>query len=176
MESTYLRLDPSAMPVMTLVLGGPADPREQRRFADETIRPILEQANGVASVNVRGGSEREIGVELSSDKLAHYGLSVGQVSQALGVENQNVPSGRIEDARTETVVRLQGQFTEVSQIADTVVAQVGGDVVRVRDVGDVVDHAVDRRTLIRVDGKDAVALEVVKQSGTQHDRRRRRGR
>lgn len=153
MESTYLRLDPSAMPIMTLVLGGDSDPRETRRLADETIRPILEQADGVASVDIRGGAEREIGVELYADKLAHYGLSVGQVSQALGVENLNVPSGRIEDARTETVVRMQGQFTDVKQIGETVVGQFGGEPVRVQDVGDVVDHAVDRRTLGRSVGE-----------------------
>ena len=60
MEPSFLRLDPAASPVATLVLGGDADPRELRRFADDDLRPIFEQCDGVASVTVKGGAVREI--------------------------------------------------------------------------------------------------------------------
>ncbi|MCB9685493.1 MAG: efflux RND transporter permease subunit [Alphaproteobacteria bacterium] len=165
MEPSFLRLDPAASPVATLVLGGDADPRELRRFADDDLRPIFEQCDGVASVTVKGGAVREIGVELDADKLLHYGVSVGQVSQALASENLNVPAGRMTGDATETSLRLQGRYTDLDQIRDTVVSRAGGELVRVRDIGEVVDHQVERRTMVRVNGQEAVSLEVVKQSG-----------
>jgi hydrophobic/amphiphilic exporter-1 (mainly G- bacteria), HAE1 family len=164
-DPSFLRLDPDAIPVQTLVLGGEADPRELRRFADEELRPILEQAEGVGRVSVRGGAVREIGIEVYAASLAHYGVTVDQVSQALAIENVDVPAGRISSDDSETVLRLEGQFRSLDDIRGVVVSRTGSEFVRVRDVADVVDRALERRTLVRVNGKEAVALEVVKQSG-----------
>jgi hydrophobe/amphiphile efflux-1 (HAE1) family protein len=164
-ESSFLRLDPSAAPVLTLVVGGEADPRTVRHLADDTVRPILEQAEGVAAVNVRGGAEREIEVRLSAERLAHYGLDVGAVSQALKLGNMNVPAGRFDQGATEATLRVQGQFTALAQVGDVVVARPGGAPVRVRDLGEVVDGSKERRTLVRIGGEEAVSLEVIKQAG-----------
>lgn len=165
LEPTYLRLDPSAAPIQTLVLSGEVDARSVRGLAEDVVKPILERTDGVASVTVRGGEEREIEVRLSVEKLARFGLTVSQVSQALALENANVPTGRLDQGTQETSLRLQGEVRRVDELARLVVATVGGVPVTVGDLGLVVDGAKERRTLVRVNGQEAVAIDIMKQSG-----------
>ncbi|MES2639454.1 MAG: efflux RND transporter permease subunit [Myxococcota bacterium] len=164
-ESSYMRLDPSAAPVMSLVLSGDADARSVRALADDVIKPILERSDGVAAITVRGGEEREIQVQLSAEKLSRWGLTVAQVSQALALENSNVPTGRLDQGPQEASLRLVGEVERVEDIAALTVATIGGVSVTVGDLGTVVDGSKERRTLVRVDGKEAVALDIMKQSG-----------
>ena len=165
MESSFLRLDPSAAPVVTLVVSGDVDARSVRALAEDVVKPILERADGVATVNVRGGEQREIEVKLSVEKLARYGLTVAAVSQALSMENATVPLGRLSQGPVETSLRLEGEVAAVEDIAGLVVASVGGSTVKVADLGEVVDGARERRTLVRVNGEEAVAIDILKQSG-----------
>ncbi|MEQ1503538.1 MAG: efflux RND transporter permease subunit [Myxococcota bacterium] len=160
-----LRVDPDAIPIRTVVLSGKADPRELRRFADREVRPLLEQADGVGSVAVRGGAVREIGVELYAERLAHYGVSVAEVSEALALENTDVPAGALTGGASETAIRLLGQLRSLDELRAAAVGRSGTELVRVHDLGDVVDRAVAARTRVRVNGAEAVVLEVVKRSG-----------
>ncbi|MDP2316937.1 MAG: efflux RND transporter permease subunit [Pseudomonadota bacterium] len=164
-ESTFMRLDPSAAAVMTLVISGNADPRAVRTLADDVIKPILERSDGVAAVTVRGGEEREIQVQLSAEKLARWGLTVAQVSQALALENANVPTGRLDQGAQEASLRLVGEVESVAALAALPVATIGDTTVTVGDLGVVVDTSKERRSLVRVDGKEAVAFDIMKQSG-----------
>ncbi len=165
LESTYLSLDPSATPVVTFVLSGDVDGRIVRALAEDVVKPLLEKGDGVAAVNVRGGQEREIEVRISSEKLAKWGLTLAQVSQTLAMENANVPVGRLDQGVQEATLRLQGEVEHLEELEKLVVATVGTTPITVADLGEVVDGARERRTLVRVDGKEAVAIEVMKQSG-----------
>lgn len=73
-------------------------------------------------MSVRDGEEREIEVHVSVEKLAHYGVTLGQVSQALGAENANVPTGRVDSGTKEATIRLQGEVTRVEDLEEIVVA------------------------------------------------------
>ncbi len=165
-DPTFLKVDPSAAPVMTLVLASDRAARDVRDMAEDNVKPLLERIEGVAVVNVRGGASREIQVQLSADKLAAYGISVGQVSQMLKAENLDVPGGRLDEDSVETSLRVVGTVRTPAEIEDFVVGQAQGATVRVRDVGLVLDTTAERRTIIRVDGEEAVSLEVLKQGGT----------
>src|SRR5690606_4943071 len=114
---------------------------------------------------VRGGAEREIVIDLDASRLAGFGLTVGQVAQALAAENLDIPAGRLDGAMTETSLRVEGEVDDWRTLADLVVANVGGQVVRVGDLGTVSDGVAEQRTLVRVAGQEAIALDVVKQSG-----------
>lgn len=164
-EPNYLRIDPSASPVITLVLSGDADPRDVRQLAEDQLKPILEQVDGVATVNVRGGVTREIQVNLEAQALNHYRVAPAQVVGALAYENLDVPAGRLDGERTETSLRLRGQFSGVHEINRIAVADANGQIVRVEDVGEVVDGSQERRTYVRVNGQEAVSLDIVKQAG-----------
>jgi HAE1 family hydrophobic/amphiphilic exporter-1 len=165
MDTTFFKIDPSAAPVMTLVLAAPGDARDVYDLAEDVVKPRIEQIPGVAVVNIRGGTKREISVDLDAAKLASFGLSTGQVAQALGAENMNVPAGRFERGGSEASLRVEGEVRSVAELGEVIVGDAGGAPVRLRDVGVVTDGSAERRTLVRVAGQEALALDIVKQGG-----------
>jgi HAE1 family hydrophobic/amphiphilic exporter-1 len=87
------QLDIGALPVLVAVVSTPAGVNETREKVDERLRPLLEQIEGVGAVNVLGGQDREIHVNLDLDRLRALGVSPSQVAQRLGIENLSVPVG-----------------------------------------------------------------------------------
>lgn len=165
-EPVVNRFDVSAAPILTFTLRGREALSVTRKYADDVIRPALEQVEGVAAVEVRGGGVREIRVALDRARLDALGLSPGAVVERLRAENLNVPAGRYAEGAREVSVRTVGELAGVEQVRDVIVATAkDGSAVRLRDVGTVEDGFADRRTVVRVNGDEAVTLEIVKQSG-----------
>ncbi len=165
-EPIIARFDVSASPVLTYTLRGKGSLSELRDYADETLRPALEQVEGVAAVDVKGGAKREIRVELDRGRLDALGLSPGKIVQRLRLENLNVPAGHYDEGTREISVRTMAEFTSVDEIRETIVASAkDGSVVRLRDVGRVSDGFEDQRVRVRVNGQEAVTLEIRKRSG-----------
>jgi HAE1 family hydrophobic/amphiphilic exporter-1 len=166
MDPTVSRLDVSAAPIVTYTLQGAGSLSEARKFADDVLKPELEQVDGVASINVQGGGVREIQVELHRTKLEALGLTAGIIAQKLQAENINVPAGRFDEGTREISVRTVGEFKDVENIRNVIVANAtDGSTVRLRDVADVVDGFEEQRTLARVNGREAVTFDVIKRSG-----------
>jgi len=165
-EPIIQRFDVSASPVLTYTLRGTGSLSELRNYADETLRPALEQVEGVAAVDVKGGAKREIRVDLDRARVDALGLGPGQIVQRLRLENLNVPAGHYDEGAREISVRTMAEFTNVEQIRETIVASApDGSVVRLRDVANVIDGFEDQRVRVRVNGEEAVTLEVRKRSG-----------
>ncbi|HEY0712588.1 MAG TPA: efflux RND transporter permease subunit, partial [Polyangia bacterium] len=166
MDPTVSRLDVSAAPIVTYTLQGGGSLSESRKFADDVLKPELEQVDGVASINVQGGGVREIQVELHRTKLEALGLTAGAVAQKLQAENINVPAGRFDEGAREISVRTVGEFQDVENIRNVIVATAAdGSTVRLRDVAEVIDGFEEQRTLARVNGREAVTFDVIKRSG-----------
>jgi hydrophobic/amphiphilic exporter-1 (mainly G- bacteria), HAE1 family len=165
-EPVINRFDVSGAPILTFTLRGGESLSEMREYADDVLRPAIEQVDGVASVLINGGATREVGVRLDRGKLDALGLSPGAVAMRLRAENLNVPAGRFEEGEREVGVRTVGEFTDVEQVRSTIVATAAdGSSVRLRDVAQVVDGFAEMRTKARVNGAEAVTLEIRKQSG-----------
>jgi len=160
------KFDPSLMPLMVLSLSGDRDLVQLRYLADENIRYELEQVEGVASIDISGGKEREIQVQVDRSRLASVGLSLNQVINTLRAENLNLPGGYLESGEKEFFVRTMGEFTQVSQIENVVVANKGGVPIYLRDVAQVKDTFKERRGEVRINGKPGIIMVVRKQSGT----------
>jgi hydrophobic/amphiphilic exporter-1 (mainly G- bacteria), HAE1 family len=165
-EPIIQRFDVSAAPVLTYTLRGNGSLSELREYADDVLRPALEQVAGVAAVDVRGGAKREVRVELDRARLDALGLTPGGVVQQLRAENLNVPAGHFPEGEREISVRTLAEFKSVEQVRDTIVAtSPDGSAVRLKDIARVLDGFEDMRTRARVNGQEAVALEIRKQSG-----------
>jgi hydrophobic/amphiphilic exporter-1 (mainly G- bacteria), HAE1 family len=165
-EPIISRFDVSASPVLTYTVRGTGSLAETRDYTDDVIRPALEQVDGVAAVDLKGGATREVRVLLDRPKLDAVGVGLAQVVTRLRAENLNVPAGHYDEGVREVSVRTVGEFKSVDQIRDVIVATAkDGSVVRLRDVADVVDGFEDQTTLVRVNGTEAVTFEVRKQSG-----------
>jgi len=165
-DPLIFKFDPSLMPLMVLSLSGDQDLVQLRHLADEDIRYELEQIEGVASVDISGGKEREIQVQVDRSQMASVGLSLNQLVNTLRAENLNLPGGYLESGEKEFFVRTVGEFTQVSEIEKVVIATKGGVPIYLKDVAQVKDTFKEQRSEVRINGKSGIILVVRKQSGT----------
>ncbi|HEU4883170.1 MAG TPA: efflux RND transporter permease subunit [Longimicrobium sp.] len=160
------KFDPSAQPILSLALSSSTlTVPELTTLADETIRRRLESVGGVGQVQIAGGLEREIRVNLLPERMQAVDVSAQDVMGALGRQNLEVPAGRVERGTGEQLVRVTGRITDPAQFADVIVATRGGMTVRLRDVARVEDATEEERSLAMVDDRRAVSLDVLKVSG-----------
>jgi hydrophobic/amphiphilic exporter-1 (mainly G- bacteria), HAE1 family len=129
------------------------------------IIPQFSQLDGVGSVQLFGGEEREIRVNINQEKLSTYGISILQVNQAINNANLDFPTGKIEEGSSQTVVRLTGKFTKIEQLKNLIVATSRtGSTIKLQDISEVIDSKKDINNINRLDGKEAVGVQVRKRS------------
>ncbi len=165
-EPVVEKIDFSSIPVVSLaVRSDRLSPRELTDLAEKTVQRRVENIDGVGKVNLVGTSFREVSVELLPERLEALGLGVDDVIGGIRAENVNLPVGRLTREGTERPLRVAGKPAEVDGYQTLVIAEIEGRPVALGDVARVVDGVEEQRTLALVDGKPAVALDVVKQSG-----------
>ncbi|MRX39149.1 MMPL family transporter [Flavobacterium sp. LC2016-23] len=154
----------SDLPIMTLGANGKMDEAAFYDLIDKKIAPILSRVQGVAQVNIIGGSEREIQVNLDAVKMQGYGLSVPQVQQTILTSNLDFPTGNIQTRDQKILIRLAGKYKNVTELRNLVVSSQNGIQVRLSDIADVQDTQKIAEKISRVDQKSAIVLQIVKQS------------
>ena len=161
-----LTSDPTNDPILALAVTG-ADLAELRDLADAVFKRRLEQLDGVALAAITGGPVREIQVVVRPDLLQVHGVTVGEITEALDRANYSAPGGTIRRGRFRYSLRTLGEFQDVSELQDVVVARpAGGGVVRLRDVATVAEGEAERETIARYDGVPAIGLLVYKEAGS----------
>jgi HAE1 family hydrophobic/amphiphilic exporter-1 len=189
---TVVRTDPSAAPVLTVVVSA-ADARASTtssaldarprlvalhqlgQLSDDLIRRRLEQLDGVAEATVVGAPDREIQVDADPVRLASLGLTLDDLAAALASANQSAPGGSVQRAGTRFALRTIGELTSVAEIGDVVVRpphaalrpRAAGvsrvpGALRIGDVARVVDGFREPVSVARHDGRDAIVLLVRK--------------
>ena len=167
-----LRYDPSQDPILRIALSiDPADPSPPRGadalfllrdVAQRQVKREIEAMDGIAAVRVRGGLEREILVEAREDWLAARGVTLQQLVQTLGAENVNLPGGTLREGDRRFLVRTLNEVHTIDEIAALEVRRADGVRVPVRELATVREANRDREVVSRLDGRDAVELEVYK--------------
>ncbi|MGH7282771.1 MAG: efflux RND transporter permease subunit, partial [Polyangiaceae bacterium] len=166
-EPAISRVDVGATPVLIYTLsGGGRSLAETAKFARDVVQPALEQVDGVAQVDVKGGAEREVHVNLDLARIDALKLSPMAIMAQLKAENLTVPAGHYDEGSHEIAVRTVGEFKDVDEIRNVIVATAAdGSAVRLSDIASVDDGYEELRTRIRANGEQAVSFQVVKQSG-----------
>ena len=160
------QFDVGAQPVLVFSAAAGSDPIALRELLDDQVRPRLEQIDGVAAVRVLGGAEPEIAVDLFPERLRQLGLGPDSIFQRIKAEHLDLPGGRYPSGTREVGVRVVGEFTTADDLRQMVVATgPDGSQVRLGDVALVRKGMKEPRTLVRTNGVESVALEVVKQAG-----------
>ena len=163
------KFDPNTMPILGLgveSIDGSLDRVELRELAENMLSPRIERVPGVAAVTVSGGLRRQIHVELSREKITALELSVDRVVNVLRTENQNIPIGEVFRGDRAFLLRSQGQFESLDQIRDLVILTRAGVPVYLKDIAEVKDTTEDNRSVLRINGRPGVRMQVTKQSGT----------
>lgn len=159
-------IDLGALPVVVVALSSQKGVNDARILADERLRSYIEQVEGVGSVNILGGQDREVHVDLDLDALRSIGVAPSDLMQRISLENLSLPVGRFDGHGFTIGVRADGQYRSVDDIRSTVVAMTpDGRQVRLAEVASVTDGYADPDRVVRYNGQEAVAIEVVKRSG-----------
>ncbi len=165
--SMVVKFDPRAEPVMIYsIVNKNGDFRQVRRRIEREIIPYLERVEGVALVEAGGGYRRQINIDLDVAKIYSHSLSLAEVMERVAAENQSFPAGYIERGTVEYLVRAVGEFKSLDDIRGVAVGRnEAGVPVYLRQVGTVTDSFRDRKSLVRSDGGEAVALYIRKEPG-----------
>ena len=163
---TIAKDDPDSDPVLSLLISGGRNLRETTEIADKQIKRALETVNGVGEVALTGGRLRQIRVFGDAEKLNAYGITIDQLESAVQNQNVEIPGGAIRRGPSIMGVRTLGRIEVADQFNDIIVANVNGTQIRVRDVGRAEDSYAEPTTWNMLDGKEAVVLDVRRQTGT----------
>ena len=152
------------MPTAMIALMG-EDLADLQSLADDVVVPALERINGVASVDVYGGVDQQIAVELDAARTAELGLSNSYISQILAAENLLYPGGDLESGSKKLTVSTDAKFQSVEDVANMLVPLPTGGTVRLGEVANVALETTDPDTIADMDTTSCVLLQISKQSG-----------
>ncbi|MCG2665029.1 efflux RND transporter permease subunit [Brevundimonas sp.] len=162
-EPGVQRIDITGDALITYVVRSPTmTPEQISWFIDNEMSRALLALGGVGQVNRSGGVDREMRVELDPQRLAAYGVTAAEVSQALTNVNNNLPGGRVTVAGSERAVRTLGAATSVAQLRETLVPLGEGKTVRLDNLGTVEDKWSEPRRLARYNGQEAVTFNFLR--------------
>ena len=162
---TLRKFDPAQQPILQFGALSNLDPVQARRIIDEQIAYRLERVAGVASVDVYGGRQREIQVNLDPLKLKALGLPLNVITSKIRQENVDMPAGVIERGNYQILLRIPGVFTNLDQLRDTVVAVRDGVPIQLREIASVDDTFQRVTRVARINDREGMRLAVYKQSG-----------
>ncbi|NLJ87460.1 MAG: efflux RND transporter permease subunit [Epulopiscium sp.] len=162
-EPLVLELDPNMMPIMQLGISGNQDLEALTRSVENSIIGKIEKIEGVASVSLSGGKEKEIRVTLLPDKLKGYNLTPATIAQFLAAENLNLPAGELKQGKTTLTLRSIGEFNNIEEIKDLPITTAGG-LIYLRDVAEIEEGYKDMDSYAYINGNPSISLSIQKQS------------
>ena len=137
-----------------------------RDYVEDFVRPRLERVPGVALVQVGGGSERQVRIEVDPGRLAERGLTLSQVREAVRARNRDTSGGDLDSGKRRYLLRTVGRVRDIDQLRDLVIASGDNVVVRLRDIAEVkLDHY-ERRELSFNNGEPALSLSIRREPGS----------
>lgn len=163
-DPVVMKMDTNSMPILNLGLTGSRPLSELYNIANDSIADKLSQVQGVAQVSVSGGKQREIQVNIDKSKMEGFGLTLNQVISRLKSENLNDPSGRLDRPEAEYNVRVLGEYHSVKEISEIQIPTSSGYAVPLKSIATVVDGFAEQRSMTRVNGTDAVGIQISKNS------------
>lgn len=174
-KPVILRYDPSLDPVMRIAITStdeshtPGSEAERialtaiRESAQRRLKGDLESTEGIAQAHVKGGRQEEIQVLLDVERLKALGISPQYVATALAQQNVNLAGGRLREGETEYLVRTLNEFQTIEDIANSIIVTPSGVQRRLAELALVNLGARDRETIVHINGREAVAIDIFKE-------------
>lgn len=164
MDPIVMDVNMSEMPVLNINLSGDYSVDDLKEYA-ELLQDKMEVISEVSSVDLRGALEREININVDIHKMELVQVSFNDIESAIGYENMSVSGGDILMDETRRTIRVSGEYTDMDQIANTIVKAEFGNIIYLRDIATVEDGYKERNSYARLGGDPVVSLDVVKKSG-----------
>lgn len=163
-DSTIVKMDMNSMPIMMLTVSGDRHLDDVRKIVDDTIAPRLERGEGIAAVTVSGGNEKQVEIEVDPLKLQAYGVTVDTISNLVYSENVNNSGGYVVEGDKNTLVRITGEFSSLSDIGNIMIPVAQSGSVRLDELATISETNKEITAYTKMDGKDVVAIAIQKES------------
>lgn len=154
----------SEFPILTLNIAGPYGLVKLKDIAED-LQDEIEKVSGVLDIKINGGIEREVQVDVDLNKLNHYNVRFDDIINAINNENRTIPGGSIDVNNSSFLVRIPGEFNKPYIIENIIVKLHDGHPVYVKNLAEVTYGFKDRSTFARLNGNDAVSIDVTKRVG-----------
>ena len=163
-EPVVIKRDVNATPIMYVAVQSAHSLDTIYSKTSNDFQDVLQQADGVSEIELNGGRDKEIAVEIDKDKLIHYDMTLTEVVKALKAENVLMPSGTIYSSGTTTDVRVKAQYVNESELSQIQITNAKGAKIPITAVASIKrqDQRVTRYA--RVNGDDAVVMAIYKNS------------
>jgi multidrug efflux pump len=164
-EPVIAKVEADAFPVIFLAMSSDTHSSLQlSEMANTLVKPVLQTAKGAADVVVQGERKFSMRIWVDPDKLAAYRLTIQDLEDALRRSNLEVPAGRIESRLREFNVTAATDLQRPQDFAQVVIRTVNGLPIRIADVARVQQGPVDERSSVRLNGRDAIGVGVIRQA------------
>ena len=149
-EPIVSEIDIQEFPIMTVNLAADYSLARLKEVGEE-LQDELETISSVLEVDLIGGLEREVQVNVDLNKIQGYNLAFGDVIAAIQTENTNIPGGSVDVDRVNYLVRVNGEIDDPAELRDLVIDAPGGTPVYIRDIADVEFGFKERSTYSRLE-------------------------
>ena len=158
-------IDFDSAPLMLVTLSGPPgfDERSLKKIAEE-VEERIASVDGIANTQLFGGKERELHVNVNPDLMSQYGLTLGQLRQALVDFNAKIPAGSFDTAQIDRTVRNESKFRNIDDVREAIVSSTEGRVLKISDVAEVIDTHRRIKSVAQLDGSDCATIIVNKEA------------
>lgn len=164
-EPSITKVSIDELPIMNVAVTSNLPASAFYDLLDKRIKPEIAKLQGVGAIKIVGGTEREIKVNIDTEKLRAYNLSILQVLQAIQTANMEIPAGNIESTKSVYSVRLAAKFSSLDQLRNTIITtSADGGKIKVLDVAEVVDGVAKQEYINRFNGKEAIGISIQKQT------------
>ena len=165
-EPVIQRLDIGAFPVISVAVeSSTVDIKSLSSLAEKVLKKRLENVSGVGQVTLVGLARREVQVFVDREKLKAFGLTYAEVAGSLQRENLELPAGKLEQGKSEPLVRVAGRFGSVEEFKNLIVAVRKGRPIFLTEIARISDGIEERTSSALVDDRQALAMDIIKQSG-----------
>ena len=161
----FQKISLAETPVLQIGATSNMPSREFYQLVKDQIQPALARVDGVGQINLTGGEEREIKINLDAAKLEAYHLSIAAIANAVNSSNLDFPTGKVQGENKQFVVRIAGKFSSLDELRNLVIgASHGGSKIRLKDVAEIVDGIAEIKTISRINGVPSIGIALHKQS------------
>ncbi|MBR0411625.1 MAG: efflux RND transporter permease subunit [Eubacterium sp.] len=165
-DPTIMQMDVNVMSTMTISVTNDGS-SDMMAYIENTMVPALEAVPDVARVQVTGGRENYVRIQLDEKKMQQYGLNISGIGQTIGMTQYNVPAGTISGGSQDISVSTSSKYLSLDDVRNTVLTTSQGSFITLGDVADISMAAKDAESISRYNGQNNVSVSVTKrQSGS----------
>jgi multidrug efflux pump len=163
-DPSVFEINISEMPIIVFSLSGTCGLSCLKNIADD-LKDEIETIAGILEVEITGGLEREIQIQVFPEKLAYYSLSIPAFQKILSSENQNTSGGAIRMGDGRYQLQVPGEFNNPNEIYNLILGTHNGEPVYLKNVALVVDSFKEENSRSRINGQEAINISVKKRAG-----------